>query len=406
MKRLSVATLVVAGLFSSQAFAVDTLADAFKNGTLKGELKAFYFDRDNGTSSADITTFGVLLGYKTASFYGLSMGTTFQGSSSPFVDSAGKTMFKNDEWGSGGVLSEAYIAYKMDKTEVKAGRMFFNTPLIANSPARVIVQSFEGATITNTNLPQTTLLAGVFSKFQDRTDGTGGMGTFEALDNDHNKAYTLYAKNNSIKGLGLVGQFVTISSDSSNLGINLYYGEADYKSKLGSVGYNFAGQYLYADWDNFDSTDMIGFKIGGNFAGFSSYVAYSSISKNDNGKGVGRNDKYAGFGNLTQPIFTKAYGPYVGTYTHDTDAYAVDVNYDFKNLNLLTGARYSVTQRDSIASGTGVNTRSSYDVSYTDFYAKYRFSGALKGMCLDVCYLDVGKDGVGSELWVKAIYKF
>ena len=39
LAKLSLAAIVVAGLASS-SFAADTLADAFKNGTVNGELKA------------------------------------------------------------------------------------------------------------------------------------------------------------------------------------------------------------------------------------------------------------------------------------------------------------------------------------------------------------------------------
>ena len=55
--KLSLAAIVVAGLTSS-SFAADTLADAFKDGKISGELKAYYFTKDNGTKDADIFTTG------------------------------------------------------------------------------------------------------------------------------------------------------------------------------------------------------------------------------------------------------------------------------------------------------------------------------------------------------------
>ena len=50
LAKLSLVAMVVAGLASS-SFAADTLADAFKNGKVNGELKAWYFDKDNGATS-------------------------------------------------------------------------------------------------------------------------------------------------------------------------------------------------------------------------------------------------------------------------------------------------------------------------------------------------------------------
>ena len=40
LAKLSLAAMVVAGLATS-SFAADTLADAFKNGKVRGEIKAF-----------------------------------------------------------------------------------------------------------------------------------------------------------------------------------------------------------------------------------------------------------------------------------------------------------------------------------------------------------------------------
>ena len=51
LAKLSLAAMVVAGLASS-SFAADTLADAFKNGKVNGELRAWYFDRE-GSATAD-----------------------------------------------------------------------------------------------------------------------------------------------------------------------------------------------------------------------------------------------------------------------------------------------------------------------------------------------------------------
>jgi hypothetical protein len=336
------------------------------------------------------------------------MGATMQSSYTPFVDAAGKSMFYGDMWGSGAVLSEAYVAYKIAKTDIKIGRQFIASPLVGGSGSRLIKQSFEGATIVNTDLPNTTLVAGAVTKFQNRTASTatvGDIARFNELDADHNPAFTLFAVNKSVPGLTLKGQFATISSASNglvasnDLGYNQYYAEAEYAGKAGSVGYNVAGQYLYMDWDKYDSTNMYGVKVGGSFADLKAYVAYSSISKNDNDKNVGANAGFAGVGAGTQPIFTKGYNPVSGTYTDETDAYAVDANYNFKNIGLLVGARYSVTERDNTSTGT-------VEASYSDFYAVYNFTGALKGLVFDLCYLDKGKDIDGSDLWFKAIYKF
>ncbi len=147
LAKLSLAAMVVAGLASS-SFAADTLADAFKNGKVSGELRAWYFDREGSATAdpdktaankggkdinADIFNVGVILGYVTDSFYGFKLGATFQSNYAPAADSDAKADFNTDEYGSGAVLSEAYIQYSIGNTTAKVGRQFISTPLVNGS---------------------------------------------------------------------------------------------------------------------------------------------------------------------------------------------------------------------------------------------------------------------------------
>ena len=418
LAKLSLAAMVVAGLATS-SFAADTLADAFKNGKVNGELRAWYFDRDRAsatpTNDADLLNTGLVLGYVTDAFNGFSMGVTMQSSFSPFADTDAKRVMGgvSGEYGSGAVISEGYLNYALGKTNVKAGRMFLSTPLVAGSGSRIIKQSFEGALITNTDLPNTTLAAGVVTKFQNRTDGNGGAPKFNELNNDHDYAYTILAINKSIPGLTLTAQYASLDNDAKATvaaapagtyaarllaaqtgGFDDYYLEADYKGKAGNIGYGVAANYLYTDWISYDAGTMYGVKASIDWSALKAYVAYSSISDDDDNKGVA-----AGLGGGAQPNFVKGYQFTSGTYTSDTTGLSVDANYNFKDLGLLVGARY--TQLD-VASAAATDD----DRSYTDLYAVYNFAGALKGLAFDVSYSDMGKDVEGSDLWFKANYKF
>ena len=159
LAKLSLAAMVVAGLASS-SFAADTLADAFKNGKVNGELKAWYFDQtvdpsNAASTNANIINLGIELGYVTDSLYGFTFGATFQGSGNPATaETSAKTVFANDQYAGGGVLSEAYLAYTLGKTTVKAGRQYIATPLVNGSGSRIFKESFEGVVLVNTDLPQ------------------------------------------------------------------------------------------------------------------------------------------------------------------------------------------------------------------------------------------------------------
>ena len=384
LAKLSLAAIVVAGLATS-SFAADTLADAFAKGKVQGELRAWYFDRDRPANDADIINTGLVLNYVTDTFYGFYMGATFQSNYAPWADKDAKNMFAADQYGSGAVLSEAYLGYKMKNTDIKIGRQFISTPLVNGSGSRMIKQSFQGVTVVNTDIPNTTLVAGYVNKFQGRTDGQGNVADFEKLANDED-AYTVLVVNKSIAGLTLTGQWVQLTDT-----FNDYYVEAAYAGKAASFTYGLAANYLATDYDasGVDTGQMYGVKASFGIENFNAYVAYSQITDD--------NAVVAGLGSGAQPNFVKGYQFTTGTYTRDTKGYSIDANYNFKNIGLLLGARYTDLDVDSSTID---------DRSYTDIYAVYNFSGALKGLSFDASYSDMGKDVDGSDFWFKANYKF
>jgi len=409
LAKLSLAAIVVAGLASSSS-AADTLADAFKNGKVTGELKAYYFNRDNGqngTAARDesIFTSGILLNYKTDTLAGFGANFTFQGNAAPFADGAinvngAKDVFSGDMYGTGAVLSEAYLSYTLGKTTAMVGRMFLDTPLVSGSGSRITKEAFEGAAVINTDLPNTTLIAGYVQKFQSRTNGSGDVGkftkTFATGSADaytlKDGAYTLAAINKSITGLTLTGAYA-----SANDLIQIAYAEALYEGKFSSVGYTLAGQYYYNSFDNKvsvgleDEINVYAVKAGLSYKGVNGYIAYSQAS-NDNVVG---GSVISGLGNGADLLYTDAVISSPG-YVKNTDAYAVDLNYDLTDAANF-GARYVYVDK---------NTVTLSKESYTALYGSYKFDGALKGLKVSAEYEDKGEDVKGEDLWLKANYKF
>ncbi len=209
LAKLSLATMVIAGLASS-SFAADTLADAFKNGKVTGEIKAFYFDRDTGDAvasaglgNAPLFDLGLMLNYVTDSLNGFKIGATVQTSNAPFANEDAKLAYAKDMYGPGAQLSEAYVEYTFGKTTAKVGRQFISSPLVGGSGSRIIKDSFEGATVINTDLPDTTLGFGYIDKWQARTNygfapkTLGEMADFKQIGDG---GYTLFAINKSLPG--------------------------------------------------------------------------------------------------------------------------------------------------------------------------------------------------------------
>ncbi|WP_331775497.1 OprD family outer membrane porin [Sulfurospirillum sp. 1612] len=369
LAKLSLAAITVASL-SASAFAADSLASMFKDGTVNGTLSAYYFNRDRGNGgtpdSANILDFGLDLTYKTATFNGFSAGATVQSTHSPFANDDAAVMFNGDMNGGGEVFSEAYVQYTNSGVFFKAGRQYISTPIVAGSGSRMTKESFEGYLLGYTGLPNTTLVAGYVAQFQSRTDGNGNIGKFTknfvvpgagsvALDKG---AYTLYAVNTSVPGLKLQAQW----GDAVDV-VNIYYVQADYASKTDSFSYNLGGQYSVSDYDSSISNDnggYYGLKAGVAMNGISAAVAYSKVDSD-----IGA---VSGLGNGSDNIFT---APAIagGDYTADNKAWKIDLGYAI-NKNANVNAYYNTTDMQA--------ANSDYDVYGAG--AGYKFEGTLKGL--------------------------
>ncbi|MBE0494766.1 MAG: outer membrane porin, OprD family [Campylobacterales bacterium] len=443
--KLSVAAFVVTGLASS-SFAADTLADAFKNGKVTGELKAWYFDRDTGNQNdgtlakgdTDIFSTGVMLGYVTDSLNGLSLGATFQGSHAPSANSDAKNLYGTDMYGSGAVLSEAYVTYTLGNTTAKVGRQFITSPLVSSSGSRMIKEAFQAAVLINTDLPDTTLIAGYSDKFQGRTSnydrsvggadsemprfkkeavfyGTGTTAGSNVFGFDG--AYTAAAINKSITNLTLIGQYLFVNDvEFTNGGdANVFYAEGNYIVPLSTAKVLFDATYRGSRTSNqtFDSFhvegDMYQGRIGfSELAGFNASFAYSTVTS---GQSV-----LLGAGNgpttYTAPLIEGA----EVTSGANTDAYKVEVGYDFSQVGVaglkVLGQYVKINQDKhtagalaTVLNGVSVDTESTYwegQISYD--------LPSVKGLTLSLEYEDGKKKTTSTvssnEMRFRANYKF
>ena len=437
LARLSLAAIVVAGLGTTGFAASDTLADAFKNGKVSGEIKAYYFDREGSANvstastkqiNSDIFTTGIMLHYDTDTFYGFNLGATFQGSASPFADgdvnTAGtaKSDFKSDIYGSGTQLSEAYVNYAYGKSFIKAGRQYLVSPLVNGSGSRIVKQSFDAVIAGNMDIPDTVVMIGVGLKYQPRTTGSlnvdanadGDIGEFINVKSAYGDyVYTAYAMNKSITNTTITAQYAGIPDQ-----VHFYYAEAAYVGKINDFTYGLTANYELKAPEIGENGTMYGAKASLGYGAFNTYVAYTTITEDADIAGL---DGGGAFGGGAQTALAKGYQNRTGTYKYsDTDAYSVDVNYNFKDIGLLVGARYT-----GVSVGDNANTYAvenlfkignlsnqiaaserGKDFVYTDIYAVYDFTGALKGLSTDVSYQDWSEDADGHDFWFKANYKF
>jgi len=400
LAKLSLAAMVVAGLASS-SFAADTLADAFAKGKVSGELRAWYWDRNTNTTGAvgkgdeGIFNAGLVLGYVTDSFYGFKAAATMQSNFAPFADDAQKNLYADDQYGSGAVLSEAYLAYTMKNTTVQVGRMFMATPLVSGSGSRMIKQSFQGAVVINSDLPQTTLIAGYVNKYQGRIDtlatktDVGNVGDFTntaditgTTPRTFDDAYTVVAINKSIPNLTLTGAYAVVNEVAGAADADIYNVEANYLLPMSSFKLGFDAVYRASKTGTaLDSLNLEGNYMGGRLsvkelAGFGASFAYGQSDSSDGliaGMGGGADNLYTG---------TVIRGG-TNTYKADTDSYLFAATYDFSKVGVagLTAlAQYAVSEQSRVGAATT-------STDYTTIHASVAYAiPSIKGLSVALQY--------------------
>lgn len=375
-----VATMVIGCV--SNSFAADTLSDAFKEGKVNGQLKAYYRDFGGAQDTSGFATGGEL-GYVTGTLNGFGAGFTFQTSHTLGLQNNNPAEVDTSVATSKSDLSEAYLSYTLGKTIVKVGRQYIDTPLLSTSTSRMYNDIAEGATITNTSLSDTTLMAGVITKYQYR---------FGDMENYDKNVYMLYMLTKAIKGLELTMQGTTQSNERSLLFVDAAY----------SLPINFpltiGAQYLgdYADIPGEKDSYLYGLMIGTKIAGVGLSAYYNSTSKDGDvmpgiAWGQGTDWTYNGVQWLT--------GVYAGQ-----ESYQGKISYDFEQVGIkgLSAFTRYVVYTNSV---DPVN-----DATEWNFDVKYKFSGPLKGFETRLRYADVNYDLAGKpkehDLRFLANYKF
>lgn len=439
--KLSLMAIILGGLVTN-SFGADTLADAFKNGKISGELKAWYFQMDvEKAGTVDIFTTGTTLGYVTDSLNGFSLGLTVQASANPDASDSAKSAYKNENYVGGAALSEAYLSYKLGNTTAKIGRQFISTPLIGGSGTRFYRESFQGATLVNTDLPQTTLMAGWIDKFQGRTSSMAGNSagdapTFEnkavflgigagassATSWQFDDAYSSAIINKSMNNLTLTAQYVLAnnvwSSTAVNGDIGMYYTEANYVLPLSGFKLGFDALFRGSQVNGtqaFEAYNLDGSYTGvrvsiSELAGFGFSVAAGTTSSDS---------VVIGIGNGTTTYTTSMLAGSTPRITANTDSYLFQATYDFSKrgvAGLTSIVQYGLISQDKYRTkGTlqGTNDYNEFAIGAT-YAVPY-----LKGLTVSLEYENIGReyrdpnnnianntDTTQDLMWFKAGYKF
>ena len=411
----------LASIAVMNSMAADDVAAMFSEGKVSGQLREFTISREYDDSRPNAgnvgrdymrkaNAVGGYLKYETGVYNGVSLGAAVYtsigfGLRTPRDDyyQVDPTLLgKNNE--NLFYLGEGYLQYKNGNTTFKGGRQKLDTPLAGSDDARMLPNLFEAYMLTNTDIKDTTLMAGHITKF--------AQGTFGRVYDAHASAgnavlsatsgYSLVDSRNQVGDFTNMGKY-TLGDNTTGVSVAaaLYSGIPGLKLQLwdyyahdilnaiyaeANYGWSYTSgiaPYVAAQWinekdvgtndvsnsvnklANIDS-DYIGAKVGIKVANFDIYGALSHNSKNsDAAINGGTISPWGGSPAYTQGMVTRH------QFMAGTDALKVAGSYDWKTfgLNLNTGVFYTQYDMDSL-NGYSANyawtaSESGFDVIYS-----------------------------------------
>ena len=185
MKKHIVISAVVVGYLSLvNVNAAEDLSSMFSEGEVSGQIREFSIMRsvdysnpskENYTRKAN--AIGGHLKFETADYKGISFGTALYTTNGFGLDNPKDDYIKVDPTLLGpnneaySILGEAYLGFKYANTAFKGGRQKLNTPMAGADDARMLPNLFEAYLLSNTDIPNTTLIAGHVTREAQGTFG-------------------------------------------------------------------------------------------------------------------------------------------------------------------------------------------------------------------------------------------
>jgi len=342
-----------------------SLNSAFKNGTVNGNIRAYYFTRDfetrtnehafslGGALRAETGEWGIVkfgLGYYTAQ----DLGTN---NSNPAK--VNRRLGEDLE-----VLGEAYIKASLADTTLTLGRQKINTPFANPGDAFMIPFTFDGVSIKNKSISNLTLEMDYVNEIKNRnSDEFVDVGRFAT--NRFGVPVTGTSGTLMIGGVYKINslKFAAWLYNHDEL-FNTLYLQTDYSFAASGdlkpfIGVQFARQ---GDTGNellgeVDST-LYGIRGGASFGKAKLTLAYNSVSEE---KDSFRNGAFlAPYNFSTSPLFTNNQLSTVEN-VDSGDAIKLTFNYNFPTPKLAFKLSYAVFDFDSAVDREATDV----DVTYT-----------------------------------------
>lgn len=388
LARLAVLT-ALPGLAGAAAADVDTLRDAFQQGTVSGHLRA-YDNYKDPNDSAGYNTFagGLALHGQTAPLDGVSGGATFY-SSNGFGWQNNDPARRNANLPSdAAVLGEAWLQYDADHTLVRIGRQQVNTPFASPADGFLIPFTFEALRLTNTSIDHLTLSAYYLKRIKNRPVVDFVDGAQFALDRygiagDSHQGTWAAGADYQAEGARWQGWIYGYTDL-----FNLYYGQLDYRFKNTPLTPGLGLQLVHAA----DAGDALLGEVNSRGLGLEASLGGAPLSV---ALAWNRFLEDAGSfqeGGLPTPYTTSNAPTYTNSMTQTLD-------------NSAPGNAYKLTVRGKLgeqwsllASYARYQRLGAVDTDETDLDIIYRFAGAYRGLSLRLRFGLIGSgDDAGAR---------
>lgn len=284
IKKLNLIHLSLATLLCQPLLNADALSDAFTNAKVEGEVRLGFVSQDNDAGLDNKNAaLGGSLGIITKEIYGLSAGAKFYTTNrllSKNDSGSGTGLFGSDDEGFS-ILGEAYINGSYGNSKLKIGRQKLNTPYTNDNDIRMIPNLFKAAKFTNTDIPDTSLIAIYVTQSAGVDSSTPEE--FSDVVKDADGALIVGATYKGIKDTTLLAWYNDIDALSS-----ITHLEASTKINFStSTHLNLTAQFAnYSEQKNsLADGEMYGASLNLFVNNLDIYLAYNSTT-NDTGKSV------------------------------------------------------------------------------------------------------------------------
>ncbi|PWC16487.1 OprD family outer membrane porin [Brenneria corticis] len=385
------------------AFAADNLQEAFEQGTLKGELRGYYFERnfDKSDKRADLAA-GTLFYYNTAAVNGLSAGAAFASANDIGSNDSHQVYGLVQGYGtkkhqSFSRLQEYYVQGDWFDTRIKFGAQEINTPFMSGHDIRLLPKTYRGLSVVNNSVENLELSAYYITAFEGWWDDQfTSMISVDGkeVNRDLVAGGAKYQLPVDVANVQLQGWIYHMDDvfDTGFFKVHAAKDVGDYQLFFApsvlfqkSIGKELGGR-------EFD-TYQYGFNTGFKAHGFHITAFYAK---------TGNDELYVPWGDekvIIQQINAAGRA--------DETAYALRVAYDFsqigiKGLNAYIFHAYYDTDR------LQYSTQQAKDVNETDLSVQYDFSGALDGFSVRLRYafIDAEKGENFDDFRVYLRYRF